>query len=73
VECVQAISNIVGETQQEQIEETKRKKKASSDGLPALGGQSKGGESNKTLVRGGRNGVGSDIWGAANMKRNNYE
>lgn len=55
------------------IEETKRKKKASSDGLPALGGQSKGGESNKTLVRGGRNGVGSDIWGAANMKRNNYE
>lgn len=33
VECVQAISNIVGETQQEQIEETKRKVK----GPPPLG------------------------------------
>lgn len=55
------------------IEETRRKKKASSDGLPALGGQSKGGESNKTIVRGGRNGVGSGIWDAANMQRRKYE
>lgn len=55
------------------IEEGKRKKKASSDGLPALGGMSKGGEANKTMSRGGRTGVGSNIWNAANMQRKKYD
>lgn len=55
------------------IEESVRKKKASTDGLPALGGQSKGGESNKTITRGGKSGVGSNIWNAANMQRKEYK
>lgn len=52
------------------IEQSKRKKKASTDGLPALGGMAGGG--NKTITRSPKTGLGSDIWGAGNMKRNQY-
>lgn len=52
------------------IEQGQRKKKASTDGLPALGGMSGGG--NKTITRNAKAGLGSGIWEAANMKRNNY-
>lgn len=53
------------------IEETHRKRKASSDGLPVLGGKTTGGD--KTIVRNAKTGLGSGIWDAANMKRNNYQ
>lgn len=54
-----------------QIVETKRKKKASTDGVPVLGGKATGGD--KTIVRGNRAGVGNGIWASGNIKRNEYK
>lgn len=55
------------------IEEKMRKSKNETDGMPSLGGQS-GTARGREIKRGTADGsnIGSGIWSAGNMKRNNY-
>lgn len=57
------------------INESLRKRNASNDGLPSLGGQSNRNAAGMRFNRSGINGenTGSNIWKAGGFKRNNYE